>query len=240
MKNSFISSRSQGLPLHLQIDTYEDPRDPNVYHRGYCQIKVFCDKGAERKTRDEERRAAKRKMTATGRKKLDELYHPMCERSEFYSMSDLEKPPVLFSPAEDIDKLTTMELQGFYGHDADGALVGGPVDHVTKAAGSPFLLHAASKPQPAPALKFHNHFPPDADKKDGLLDPGLGGDGGSVFSPPLKRSKMMGLGGGGGGGGPPPLNERVMLYVRQESEDVYTPLHVVPPTTAGLLNAVSN
>lgn len=61
--------------------------------------------GAERKTRDEERRAAKRKMTATGRKKLDELYHPMCERSEFYSMSDLSKPPVLFSPAEDIDKV---------------------------------------------------------------------------------------------------------------------------------------
>lgn len=45
-------------------------------------------------------------MTATGRKKLDELYHPMCERSEFYSMSDLTKPPVLFSPAEDIDKVS--------------------------------------------------------------------------------------------------------------------------------------
>ena len=34
----------QGLPLHLQIDTYEDLRDTTVYHRGYCQIKVFCDK----------------------------------------------------------------------------------------------------------------------------------------------------------------------------------------------------
>lgn len=45
-------------------------------------------------------------MTATGRKKIDELYHPACERSEFYSMSDLAKPPVLFSPAEDsIDKV---------------------------------------------------------------------------------------------------------------------------------------
>jgi transcription factor CP2-like protein len=37
----------------------------------------------------------------------------------------------------------------------------------------------------------------------------------------------------------PSLNERVMLYVRQETDDVYTPLHVVPPTTQGLLNAVS-
>lgn len=34
----------QGLPLHIQIDTFEDPRDTQVYHRGYCQIKVFCDK----------------------------------------------------------------------------------------------------------------------------------------------------------------------------------------------------
>lgn len=37
----------------------------------------------------------------------------------------------------------------------------------------------------------------------------------------------------------PPHNERVMLYVRQEGEEVYTPLHVVPPSTQGLLNAVS-
>lgn len=54
-------------------------------------------KGAERKTRDEERRAAKRKLTATGRKKLDELYHTATERTEFYAMSDLAKPPVLVS-----------------------------------------------------------------------------------------------------------------------------------------------
>lgn len=42
-----------------------------------------------------------------------------------------------------------------------------------------------------------------------------------------------------GGGGPPPLSERVMLYVRQDTEDIYTPLHVVPPSTAGLMHAVS-
>lgn len=68
----------------------------------------FILQGAERKTRDEERRAAKRKMTATGRKKLDELYHPVVDRSEFYAMSDMNKPPVLFSPAEDIDKVSHM------------------------------------------------------------------------------------------------------------------------------------
>lgn len=36
---------------------------------------------------------------------MDELYHPACDRSEFYHMQDLAKPPVLFSPAEDIDKV---------------------------------------------------------------------------------------------------------------------------------------
>lgn len=108
--------------------------------------------GAERKTRDEERRAAKRKMTATGRKKLDELYHPVTDRSEFYAMQDVNKPPVLFTPSEDIDKLSGMDLQGFYGHDADA--LGADVK------GSPFLLHATQKPT-TPTLKFHNHFPPD-------------------------------------------------------------------------------
>lgn len=47
-------------------------------------------------------------MTATGRKKLDELYHPVVDRSEFYAMSDMNKPPVLFSPAEDIDKVSDL------------------------------------------------------------------------------------------------------------------------------------
>lgn len=64
--------------------------------------------GAERKTRDEERRAAKRKLTVTGRKKMDELYHPPCDRSEFYAMSDLLKPPMLFSPTEDLDKVSIL------------------------------------------------------------------------------------------------------------------------------------
>ena len=62
----------KGMPLHVQIDTYDDPREGignPVYHRGYCQIKVFCDKGAERKARDEERRANKRKMNNTGKRR---------------------------------------------------------------------------------------------------------------------------------------------------------------------------
>ncbi|XP_037888333.1 protein grainyhead isoform X5 [Glossina fuscipes] len=212
LSTDFSSQKGvKGLPLHIQIDTFEDPRDTQVFHRGYCQIKVFCDKGAERKTRDEERRAAKRKMTATGRKKLDELYHPVTDRSEFYSMQDLLKPPVLFSPADDLEK-------GFYGHETDGA--------PDLKGASPFLLHGQKVA--TPTLKFHNHFPPDmqTDKKDHILDQSLGMN---EFGPALKRGRMT-----------PPTSERVMLYVRQENEDVYTPLHVVPPTTIGLLNAIES
>lgn len=94
-------------------------------------------------------------MTATGRKKLDELYHPVIDRSEFYTMQDINKPPVLFSPAEDIDKLSGMDLQSFYGHESDS--LSGAAD---VKANSPFLLHPSNKPT-TPTLKFHNHFPPD-------------------------------------------------------------------------------
>lgn len=199
-------------------------------------------------------------MTATGRKKLDELYHPVIDRSEFYTMQDIGKPPVLFSPAEDIDKLSGMDLQSFYGHETDS--LSGTSD---VKANSPFLLHAANKPT-TPTLKFHNHFPPDmttwvkyrshfnlqtrsyilddhnnvlivrycsiysVDKKDHILEQAMVQNTMSEFGPPppIKRQRMT-----------PPLSERVMLYVRQDNEDVFTPLHVVPPTLGGLLNAVS-
>ena len=94
------------MPLHVQIDTYDDPRDPAcpVFQRAYAQIKVFCDKGAERKARDEERRANKRKMNNTGKRRIDEMYHSATDRSEFYTMVDLSKPPMLFRPIADPDK----------------------------------------------------------------------------------------------------------------------------------------
>ncbi|KAL6421886.1 hypothetical protein ACFW04_010794 [Cataglyphis niger] len=188
LSTDFSSQKGvKGLPLHIQVDTYEEsPPHTHTYtppsHRGYCQIKVFCDKGAERKTRDEERRAAKRKMTATGRKKLDELYHSVTERSEFYSMVDLHKPPVLFSPPAEhaIDKV--QELQG-------SVLQGVQQAGLASAVISNNRLHLQQQP---PHLR-----PSDAE-------------------------------------------ERVMLYVRQESQEVFTPLHVTPPTVQGLLNAIES
>ena len=67
----------KGLALHLQVDTYcrgpGDSEYEHLVHRAYCQVKVFCDKGAERKFRQEERRAA-RKVAVGGQRVLD-MYH---------------------------------------------------------------------------------------------------------------------------------------------------------------------
>ena len=52
---------------------------------------------------------------------------------------------------------------------------------------------------------------------------------GAIFTSPLgKRRKLT----------PPPC-ERIMIYVRQENEVAFTPLHLLPPTSLGLLDAVS-
>ena len=50
---------------------------------------------------------------------MDDMYHPTADRSEFYSMSDLHKPPVLFTPSEDMEKVVSLEMS------ARGGLGGG-------------------------------------------------------------------------------------------------------------------
>ena len=67
LSTDFSSQKGvKGLPLNLQIDTYSyNTRSNKPIHRAYCQIKVFCDKGAERKIRDEERKQSRRKGKAT-------------------------------------------------------------------------------------------------------------------------------------------------------------------------------
>lgn len=149
-----------------------------------------------------------------------------------------------------------MELSGFYGGGGGGG--GGDTDTSSLSNGEGGGLKAGgSSPYPAacgrpslPALKFHNHFPPDNlsslhDKKDSLLmqvqelqgsvlqgvqQPGLTG---AVSSNRLHLQQQPHLRSAD-------AEERVMLYVRQESEEFFTPLHVTPPTVQGLLNAVRN
>ena len=38
----------------------------------------------------------------------------------------------------------------------------------------------------------------------------------------------------------PPLESRMVVYVRQENEEIYTPLHLVPPSVPGLISSIEN
>ena len=170
----------KGLPLHLQVDTYvKNPGDGeyDIVHRGYCQVKVFCDKGAERKFRQEERRAT-RKVAAAGQRVL-EMYHQCQERSEFYSMLDLTRVPVLYTPSPNTHNASNQNLFN----------------------GNVLATNAA-------VLK-HNGVP------ESPLD--------------IKRRKTV-----------PPPDTRMVVYVRQENEEIYTPLHLVPPTVPGLARAIES
>ncbi|XP_041711403.2 grainyhead-like protein 1 homolog isoform X2 [Coregonus clupeaformis] len=108
LSTDFSSQKGvKGLPLNLQIDTYSyNNRSNKPIHRAFCQIKVFCDKGAERKIRDEERKQSRRKgkctdltasMGAYGDVKVP-LLQKRNDVTTFKMMTDFETQPVLFIP----------------------------------------------------------------------------------------------------------------------------------------------
>ncbi|KAM6207879.1 grainyhead-like protein 1 homolog isoform 3-T3 [Sarcoramphus papa] len=110
LSTDFSSQKGvKGLPLNLQIDTYSyNNRSNKPVHRAYCQIKVFCDKGAERKIRDEERKQSKRKgkctdpssqLNAFSDVKVPTLpSHKRTDITIFKPFMDLDTQPVLFIP----------------------------------------------------------------------------------------------------------------------------------------------
>jgi len=177
----------KGLPMHLQIDTYSRQQGDTEYdlvHRAYCQVKVFCDKGAERKFRQEERRAARK--VAVGGQRVLEMYHQCQERSEFYSMVDLSRTPVLYTPqpttAQPAPQATML------------GLVGGGSSPAVSATGGVSILKSNTA---------------------------------ITAQPEAKRRKVL-----------PPPESRMVVYVRQENEEIFTPLHLVPPTVPGLARAI--
>ncbi|XP_058471945.1 grainyhead-like protein 3 homolog [Solea solea] len=101
----------KGLPLNLQIDTYDFSSGTNqLIHRAACQVKIFCDKGAERKMRDEERKRSKRRG-----KNMNELNAKSLVSSSmgsdctfFQSLDDHITQPVLFIPETHLSSLQRM------------------------------------------------------------------------------------------------------------------------------------
>ncbi|XP_049918266.1 grainyhead-like protein 1 homolog [Epinephelus moara] len=107
LSTDFSSQKGvKGLPLNLQIDTYSyNNRSNKPIHRAYCQIKVFCDKGAERKIRDEERKQSRRKGKVAELNPslafVDVKVPILQKRNDvtiFKMMTDHETQPVLFIP----------------------------------------------------------------------------------------------------------------------------------------------
>ncbi|EHB04445.1 Grainyhead-like protein 1-like protein [Heterocephalus glaber] len=107
LSTDFSSQKGvKGLPLNIQIDTYSyNNRSNKPVHRACCQIKVFCDKGAERKIRDEERKQSKRKGKCTACPgDLSDVKVPLLPSHKrmdvtvFKPFLDLDTQPVLFIP----------------------------------------------------------------------------------------------------------------------------------------------
>ncbi|XP_041101514.1 grainyhead-like protein 2 homolog isoform X2 [Polyodon spathula] len=109
LSTDFSSQKGvKGLPLMIQIDTYSyNNRSNKPIHRAYSQIKVFCDKGAERKIRDEERKQNRKKtkgQSASSQSSSKDANLPALpaqkrgDTAYFKTMTDLDSQPVLFIP----------------------------------------------------------------------------------------------------------------------------------------------
>ncbi|OWF54580.1 uncharacterized protein LOC110443256 isoform X2 [Mizuhopecten yessoensis] len=180
----------KGFPLHIQIDTFENPKDSYPVHRGYCQIKVFCDKGAERKTRDEDRRRTNRAKseashTSSRKRNEQELFWPPCERSEFYSMAETQTFPVLFTPASDQEESTkSSPVNGLLQDDDGNSSLNSTVDCLEDSG------YPLAKRQRRDSYGQYMDFP------------------------------------------------KILLYVREQHETVFTALMLRTPTLQGLLQSV--
>lgn len=100
LSTDFSSQKGvKGTPLKIQIDTYSyNGSNRKPIHRAFSEIKVFCDKGAERKLRDEEKKQLRKR--SKGKSGSCSSFTPL-KRSDitlFRSDRDLGSQPVLFIP----------------------------------------------------------------------------------------------------------------------------------------------
>ncbi|XP_069579695.1 grainyhead-like protein 2 homolog [Brachyistius frenatus] len=100
LSTDFSSQKGvKGMPLIIQIDTYSyNSCSRRPIHRAFAQIKVFCDKGAERKLRDEEKKQLRKKTK--GKNGSSGPISPVrkADSTLFKRMLDLDAQPVLFIP----------------------------------------------------------------------------------------------------------------------------------------------
>lgn len=112
LSTDFSSQKGvKGLPLNLQIDTYDFSSGTNkLINRAACQVKIFCDKGAERKMRDEERKRTKRRGknvadTSNTASKSVVSSSMASDSTLFTALQDHVTQPVLFIPEMHLSNL---------------------------------------------------------------------------------------------------------------------------------------
>uniref|UniRef100_A0A3P9B7R2 Grainyhead-like protein 3 homolog n=1 Tax=Maylandia zebra TaxID=106582 RepID=A0A3P9B7R2_9CICH len=112
LSTDFSSQKGvKGLPLNLQIDTYDlSSGNGQMIHRTALQVKIFCDKGAERKMRDEERKRSKRRGKNTNDGNTKSLVSSSIgnECTFFQTLDDHITQPVLFIPETHLSSLQRM------------------------------------------------------------------------------------------------------------------------------------
>ncbi|KAG7474284.1 hypothetical protein JOB18_005664 [Solea senegalensis] len=100
LSTDFSSQKGvKGMPLIIQIDTYSyNSGSRRPIHRAFSQIKVFCDKGAERKLRDEEKKHLRRRVKGKNGSSGPGSPLKRTDGTLFKTMTDLDAQPVLFIP----------------------------------------------------------------------------------------------------------------------------------------------
>ncbi|XP_039661221.1 grainyhead-like protein 2 homolog isoform X2 [Perca fluviatilis] len=100
LSTDFSSQKGvKGMPLIIQIDTYSyNSCSSRPIHRAFAQIKVFCDKGAERKLRDEEKKQLRKRMKGKNCSSGQTPPFMRADNTLFKTMIDLDAQPVLFIP----------------------------------------------------------------------------------------------------------------------------------------------
>uniref|UniRef100_A0A8D0HER3 Grainyhead like transcription factor 3 n=1 Tax=Sphenodon punctatus TaxID=8508 RepID=A0A8D0HER3_SPHPU len=189
LSTDFSSQKGvKGVPLNLQVDTYDYGTGTNrLVHRAICQIKIFCDKGAERKMRDDERKQFRRKGKCLDANNGLKGCFLSCFRGNEITylrpQADLETQPVLFIPNVHFSNLQRCGM-------------------ALPAPGVPGDTKRLSLKRNCPS--FSDDFDPLSSKQAKEEDP-----------------------------------QRVLLYVRRESEEVFDALMLKTPDLKGLRNAIS-
>ncbi|XP_059206336.1 grainyhead-like transcription factor 2b [Centropristis striata] len=240
LSTDFSSQKGvKGLPLMIQIDTYSyNNRSNKPLHRAYSQIKVFCDKGAERKIRDEERKLFRKKskglscMTSlfdckdggvgviTAPKKSDTTY--------FKTLSDLEAQPVLFIPDVHFGNLQRAGQVDLHLHSSSS---------LNRSERTCFICRQVTlEPQLNDLMALFElqiknivfTFNTEEIEREGsvLVKRMFRSSDEDLCPSPHKQIKEE-------------THKRVLLYVRKETDEVFDALMLKSPTLRGLMDAIS-